>query len=314
VVREKVSQAAVADGGGEGGGSSRTEYLYDGQMPVCEQEFAGSTLRTTRVNFLGARGIEAVVAIDHTRGNAVALRWLLYDGHGNLVRLMAPDYRLSTFQWRGVWGEGQGSLGTLRGYCANLGHPEDETGLVYMRARYYELATGRFISEDPARDGVNWYLYADGNPVRKIDFTGKSAQDEYKSYAVLGTLLATVAYGIMLANTILEIMAWLSGGPISRQDGDIFTLLKVTYLIAVGFATIATALFAAALSGLQPSVERILLASSIYLGAVSMVVAVYDALVDRAGFTVAGVAVGAAFTYNLLVLSVLYINEFEQRL
>jgi hypothetical protein len=74
VVREKVSQAVVADGGGEAGGSSRTEYLYDGQMPVCEQEFAGSTLRTTRVNFLGARGIEAVVTVDHTRGNAVALR------------------------------------------------------------------------------------------------------------------------------------------------------------------------------------------------------------------------------------------------
>jgi RHS repeat-associated protein len=135
-------------------------------MSVCGQEFLGSTLRITRVNFLGARGIEAVVTVDHTRGNAVALRWLLYDGHGNLVRMMAPDYTLSAFQWRGVWGELQGSLGTGRGYCANLGHPEDETGLVYMRARYYEPATGRFLSEDPARDGVNWYLYADGNPIK----------------------------------------------------------------------------------------------------------------------------------------------------
>jgi hypothetical protein len=56
------------------GGLLWTEYLYDGQMPVCEQEFVGSTLRMTRVNLLGARGIEAVVAIDHTRGNQVALR------------------------------------------------------------------------------------------------------------------------------------------------------------------------------------------------------------------------------------------------
>jgi RHS repeat-associated protein len=147
------------------------DYLYDGQMPVCEQEFEDGVLQATRVNFLGARGIEAVLAIDHTRGNQASLAWLLYDGHGNLVRTMAPDYRLSGFQWRGVWGEVQSSLGTGRGYCANLGHPEDETGLVYMRARYYEPATGRFINEDPARDGVNWYLYADGNPVAKADVT-----------------------------------------------------------------------------------------------------------------------------------------------
>jgi len=116
-----------------------------------------------------------VVAIVPKQGNEVALRWLLYDGHGNWVRTMLPDYTLSGFQWRGVWGEVQSLLGVGRGYCANLGHPEDETGLVYMRARYYEPATGRFLSEDPARHGVNWYLYADGNPVNKVDSTGRYA-------------------------------------------------------------------------------------------------------------------------------------------
>ncbi|GBC92533.1 tRNA(Glu)-specific nuclease WapA [bacterium HR15] len=126
------------------------------------------------------RGIEAVVAVNHAQGNQVSLRWLLYDGHGNLVRTMSPDYTLSGFQWRGVWGELQGVLGVGRGYCANLGHPEDETGLVSMRARYYEPATGRFLSEDPARDGVNWYLYADGNPVNQIDKSGLSTLLEFE--------------------------------------------------------------------------------------------------------------------------------------
>jgi len=43
------------------------DYLYDGQMPVCEQEYEDGVLQQTRVNFLGARGIEVVVTVDHFR-------------------------------------------------------------------------------------------------------------------------------------------------------------------------------------------------------------------------------------------------------
>ncbi len=117
---------------------------------------------------------------------------LLYDGHDNLVRVMASTYALSSFQWRGVWGEVQSSLGAGRGYCANLGHSEDETGLVYMRARYYEPLTGRFISEDPARDGVNWYLYADGNPVNRIDRGGADSEFEAVLYQLIGNLMVMI--------------------------------------------------------------------------------------------------------------------------
>jgi RHS repeat-associated protein len=203
-------------------------------MPVCEQEYEDGVLQQTRVNLLGARGIEAVVAIDHTRGNQVALRWWLYDGHGNLVRTMAPDYTPSAFQWRGVWGEVQSSLGTGRGYCANLGHPEDETGLVYMRARYYEPATGRFISEDPARDGVNWYLYANGNPVNKVDYEGKSPDDDsFDPVYYFNFGKWWVAYWLAVLSPPLRIaIGWALSGPRGAALAAISSAVSLAYVAA----------------------------------------------------------------------------------
>ena len=48
-------------------------------------------------------------------------------------------------------------------------YTDSETGLVYLRNRMYDPETGRFISEDPIRDGLNWYAYCEGNPVNFID-------------------------------------------------------------------------------------------------------------------------------------------------
>lgn len=50
----------------------------------------------------------------------------------------------------------------------------DSNGLVYARARYYSPHLCRFLSADPARfaGGMNWYAYADGNPISQIDPLG----------------------------------------------------------------------------------------------------------------------------------------------
>jgi len=46
---------------------------------------------------------------------------------------------------------------------------DEESGLYYLRARYYDPNVRRFISEDPVEDGGNWYVYAGNNPVMFID-------------------------------------------------------------------------------------------------------------------------------------------------
>ena len=49
---------------------------------------------------------------------------------------------------------------------------DGETGSIYLRARYYDSATGRFTSEDPIKDGLNWYVYCGNNPVAFWDYSG----------------------------------------------------------------------------------------------------------------------------------------------
>ena len=49
---------------------------------------------------------------------------------------------------------------------------DSESGLIYLRARYYDSGVGGFISEDPAKDGLNWYVYCGGDPVNYVDHIG----------------------------------------------------------------------------------------------------------------------------------------------
>ena len=57
-----------------------------------------------------------------------------------------------------------------------------ETGNYYLRARYYDPGTGRFLAEDPIRDGLNWYTYCGGNPVAFVDPSGLSFIDDMGAY------------------------------------------------------------------------------------------------------------------------------------
>jgi RHS repeat-associated protein len=64
---------------------------------------------------------------------------------------------------------------------------DSDLGLYYLRARYYDPLTGRFMSRDPNAGNItipatlHKYLYADGDPVDKFDPLGRDADEEYAS-------------------------------------------------------------------------------------------------------------------------------------
>lgn len=59
-------------------------------------------------------------------------------------------------------------------FVGGLGVMDEGGGLYYMRHRFYDSATGRFLQKDPAgfEGGINLYAYAAGNPVNSVDPAG----------------------------------------------------------------------------------------------------------------------------------------------
>jgi len=182
-----------------------TYYVYDGQNCIGEMQ-AGSngTLSLSASYLIGARGPEC--RIDETNQTETytdpttqqtmtrgLTSWYVYDGLGSVVGTaqgMPGAYvqgaanggkvQYTPGPKRDVYGSPRtsGTLPTPHGFVGSLGHPTDPTGLMYMRARYYDPECGRFISEDPGLNGVNWYVYCSANPVIKVDQTGKDELQE----------------------------------------------------------------------------------------------------------------------------------------
>ncbi len=88
---------------------------------------------------------------------------VMFDGEGSVV-------------WRGdvsPFGELVSSEGSIEERVKFTGKDYDEAaGLYYFNARWYDAELGRFTTEDPARDGLNWYVYVRNNPLRFVDPTG----------------------------------------------------------------------------------------------------------------------------------------------
>jgi len=182
-------------------GTVTTNYILDGQSVVRETTTDGKT----RTYLNGPRGSEFCL---ETTSTGSKLRYYVYDGHGNVVgeadatgKIVDSTGTEKTFRNYDVWGavrnstEAGQSLSKNK-YCGSLGHTsEPDTGLIYMRARYYDPAIGRFISEDSAKDGGNWYAYAGNNPVGMVDADGHASFfDVYQADLAAGGVMVAIGY------------------------------------------------------------------------------------------------------------------------
>jgi RHS repeat-associated protein len=94
------------------------------------------------------------------------------DGLGSVTSLSSTTGSLAQSYTFESFGRQTASTGSLTNPFQYTGREWDnENGLYYYRARYYDSNSGRFISEEPIRfhDGLNYYRYAFNHAVNYRD-------------------------------------------------------------------------------------------------------------------------------------------------
>ena len=134
-----------------------TNYIYaNGQIFAMEEGTLNET-ETTR-SYLRTDHLGSVIAATNIDGDIV---WF-------------NDYTPS--------GETTGASGFNDEFAKFTSKEMDpDTGLYYFNARWYDPTLGRFITEDPIKDGLNWYGYCANNPLRYTDPTGLRLDDDLET-------------------------------------------------------------------------------------------------------------------------------------
>jgi len=196
-----------------GGTTTTTNFVLDVTMFVREQQ-AGVNYATY---LIGARGPE--YRRQDSGPNTGQVRWYVYDGLGSVLAEVDPTGNITSRRKYDVYGlvrnasvVGDNAGGTSsHKFVGKLGHPsEDNTGYVYMQARYMDPNTGRFVSQDSALNGTNWFVYCENNPVDNVDADGKGLGSLVAAFGgILAGIAATLAYfalsgsGVMMGLAIL---------------------------------------------------------------------------------------------------------------
>jgi RHS repeat-associated protein len=131
-------------------------YVWDvaAGLPVILQDSDGNTY---------VYGLDLISGTD-SAGNR---EYYLYDGLGSTTELADSAGTVVGEYAYDVFGSVRSHTGSTTEW-AFTGEQSDPNNLVYLRARYFDPSTGRFVTKDPI-PFLNRYTYARNNPVRYVD-------------------------------------------------------------------------------------------------------------------------------------------------
>ena len=168
-----------------------------------------------------------------------------YDAWGNHV-VLNPD---------GSENESSTFIGNINPFRYRGYYYDVETGLYYLKTRYYDPVVGRFITIDDVSylapdtiNGLNLYAYCGNNPVMRVDHEGTSWWSDFWNSTIgkiVGTVLVVVAVAavsILTAGVGTAISGALGGGFVASILGGAVGGAISGAVIGAGFSIVTQGL------------------------------------------------------------------------
>jgi RHS repeat-associated protein len=180
-------------------GGVTTSYVYD--------DAALSNLLTDGTNdyLYGPGGLP----VEQT--SAAGAYWFVHDQVGSTIALLdASGARAASYAYSPYGGvTASGTASTPLRYTGQ--YTDAESGLVFLRARYYDPATAEFLTVDPDTDVTGTpYAYTGGNPVNAVDLSGR---DWWNPFSWSGDTWKNIGAGALAGAAIVGTAACIVAEP-----------------------------------------------------------------------------------------------------
>ncbi|HOJ77411.1 MAG TPA: RHS repeat-associated core domain-containing protein [Bacillota bacterium] len=148
-----------------------THYVFEGTEPIYEKRLSDGRIKS----YVYAFG-KHLARVDGNIGDPNAKVYYYHTDHLGSIKAVSDEAGKVVYQSDyhafGTQFAKDGEFDETHGF--NGKEFDEDTGLYYYNARWYDAELGRFISEDPMMDpnNPNLYTYCSNNPVNKIDPTG----------------------------------------------------------------------------------------------------------------------------------------------
>ena len=151
----------------------RRQYTYDQLSVITEANESNATV--SKYDY----GLDQLVSLDNTSEGRSFFHLDFLGSTANLTETVGSTRQSILYD---AWGNERDRIGTSANKFTFTGHEKDEeTGLIYAKARFYDPDIGRFLTQDDVTGradsppSLHRYYYVHQNPLFFVDPTGNVA-------------------------------------------------------------------------------------------------------------------------------------------